>query len=230
MNLLPVITSLWLGILTSISPCPLATNIAAISFLSKKTNSTAKTVISGLLYALGRIAIYTAIVYFIATSIISSSVISNFLQKYMNLFLGPVLIITGVFIAGLIEINFQNINTSEKLKEHASKFGLIGSFLVGVLFALSFCPASAVIFFGSLIPVALKSDVPVFSSAIYGLGTGLPVILFALIIALGATKLSDAYQKTAIFESISRLITGILFIIVGFYYTFAMIYGINFWR
>ena len=130
--------SLWLGILTSISPCPLATNIAAISFIGKNVGEPISIVLNGIFYTVGRMFAYFFIAFFVIESLLSLPEIARFLQKFMNFILGPLLILVGVYLLDLIKINIFNvINFSEKLRERAAKQGLLGSFALGGIFALS---------------------------------------------------------------------------------------------
>lgn len=212
-------TALWLGILTSISPCPLATNIAAVSFLSKKISHPVKVFISGLSYTLGRIVAYAVLGWIIINSFLSVPQLAQFLQKYMLKALGPLLIITGLLLLEVITLKLPSVMLSQKHQNKLVESGALGAFLLGLTFALAFCPISAALFFGSLISLAINNNSGVVLPIIYGIGTGLPVIFFALAIALGFTSMSFLFHKIAKTEYYTRRITGVIFIIVGFYYS-----------
>ncbi|NQU73476.1 MAG: sulfite exporter TauE/SafE family protein [Candidatus Omnitrophica bacterium] len=212
-------SALWLGILTSISPCPLATNIAAVSFLSKKIAHPAMVFISGLAYTLGRMTAYAALGWVIISSLLSMPQVAQFLQKYMVKALGPLLIITGLFLLEVITLKLPGIALSHKHHNKLVESGASGAFLLGLIFALAFCPLSAALFFGSLIPLALNSKVGTLLPFIYGIGTGLPVLIFAVAIALGVTSLSHWFHRITKLEYYTRRITGVIFILVGLYYT-----------
>jgi len=209
----------WLGILTSISPCPLATNIAAVSFLSKKITHPALVFISGLAYTLGRMVAYTVLGWIIVSSLLSVPQVAQFLQKYMVKALGPLLIITGLFLLEVITIKLPGVALSQKHHNKLVESGAPGAFLLGVIFALAFCPVSAALFFGSLIPLAFNSKVGTILPFIYGIGTGLPVLIFAIAIALGVTSMSHWFHKITKLEYYTRKITGVIFILVGLYYS-----------
>jgi cytochrome c-type biogenesis protein len=211
-------SALWLGILTSISPCPLASNVAAISFLSKKIAHPALVFISGLAYTLGRMASYAVLGWIIINSLLSVPQVAQFLQKYMGKALGPLLILTGLVLLGIITIRLPEVALSQKHHNRLVESGAPGAFLLGFIFALAFCPVSAALFFGSLIPLALKSELGVTLPFVYGVGTGLPVLLFAVAIALGVTSLSHWFHKITRLEYYARKITGAIFVIVGLYY------------
>jgi cytochrome c-type biogenesis protein len=212
-------SALWLGILTSISPCPLASNVAAISFLSKKITHPALVFISGLSYTLGRMVSYAVLGWVIINSLLSVPQVAQFLQKYMGKALGPLLILTGLILLEIITINLPGLSLSQKHHNKLAESGAPGAFLLGFIFALAFCPVSAALFFGSLIPLAINSKSGIILPFIYGIGTGLPVLIFAVAIALGVTSLSHWFHKFSRLEYYTRKITGIVFIFVGLYYT-----------
>lgn len=219
MDLLIVFGSaLWLGILTSISPCPLATNIAAVSFLSKKITHPAMVFISSLAYTIGRMAAYALLGWFIINSLLGVPQIAQFLQKYMVIVLGPFLIITGLFLLEAITLKLPGITLSQKHQNKLVESGAPGALTLGFIFALAFCPVSAALFFGSLIPLALNSKIGTLLPFIYGIGTGLPVLIFAVAIALGVTSMSHWFHWITKLECYTRRITGIIFILVGLYY------------
>ncbi|MDD5195265.1 MAG: aromatic aminobenezylarsenical efflux permease ArsG family transporter [Candidatus Omnitrophica bacterium] len=211
-------SALWLGILTSISPCPLATNIAAVSFLSKKIAHPFAVFISGLAYTLGRMIAYAGLGWIIISSLLGVPQIAQFLQKYMAIALGPFLIITGLLLLEVITLKFPGVALSQKHQNKLVESGAPGAFLLGFIFALAFCPVSAALFFGSLIPLTLNNKEGVVLTLIYGVGTGLPVLLFAVAIALGVTSISHWFHEVTKLEYHARLITGVIFILVGIYY------------
>jgi cytochrome c biogenesis protein CcdA len=212
-------SALWLGILTSISPCPLASNIAAVSFLSKKITHPPLVFISGLTYTLGRMVSYAALGWIIISSLLSVPQVAQFLQKYMGKALGPLLIITGLFLLEIITLRLLSLSLSAKYHNKLVEAGAPGAFLLGFIFALAFCPISAALFFGSLIPLSLNNKTGALLPFIYGIGTGLPVLLFALAIALGVTSMSHWFRKITKLEFYTRRITGWIFILVGLYYS-----------
>ncbi|MBU4342464.1 MAG: sulfite exporter TauE/SafE family protein [Candidatus Omnitrophica bacterium] len=217
------ISALWLGILASISPCPLASNIEAVSFLSKKITRPKIVLSTGMAYTLGRMISYALVGSIIVMSLVSVPIVANFLQKYMNRIMGPILLIVGFFLLDIIRFNIPRISCSQRTKESMANSGAKGAFTLGVIFALSFCPISAALFFGSLIPMALNNSCGIALPFIYGLGTGLPVVVFSLGIALGVKSFSYWFSKVKQFEPYARKVTGGIFILVGLYYIWAYI-------
>lgn len=213
------VSALWLGILTSISPCPLATNVAAISFLTKKVTRPASVFLCGLAYILGRMLSYAVLGFIIVSSILNVPVLANFLQKYMNKIVGPLLILTGLVLLDIFKFTFPSFSLSDKQQNKLASSGARGAFILGIVFALVFCPVSAALFFGSLIPLALSSKIGVLLPFVYGIGTGLPVFLFAVVIALGVTSIRHWFYKITRLELYTRRITGVIFVLVGLYYT-----------
>ncbi|MFA5063808.1 MAG: aromatic aminobenezylarsenical efflux permease ArsG family transporter [Candidatus Omnitrophota bacterium] len=217
------ISALWLGILTSISPCPLASNVAAVSFLSKRITHPALVFISGLAYTLGRMVAYAILGWIIISSLLSVPQVAQFLQRYMGKTLGPVLIITGLILLEIITIRLPGLSLSQKHHNKLAESGAPGAFLLGFIFALAFCPISAALFFGSLIPLAINNKAGVLLPFIYGVGTGLPVLIFAVAIALGVTSLSRWFYRVTRLEYYMRRLTGVIFILAGAYYVWVYI-------
>ncbi|MFH1453947.1 MAG: aromatic aminobenezylarsenical efflux permease ArsG family transporter [Armatimonadota bacterium] len=218
LNLLSIISALWLGILTSISPCPLASNIAAVSFIGRRITRPAYVFMAGLLYSLGRVISYSVLGILITAGALSVPGAANFLQKYMNILLGPILIITGIILLGVFKISFTGFVDGNRIKGFAEKWGIWGALLLGIIFALAFCPVSAALFFGSIIPMSIEKNSPVLLPCIYGIGTGLPVIFFALIIALSVNSIGRIYNKINAFEVWARRVTAVILIAIGIYY------------
>jgi len=220
-----MIWAAWLGILTSISPCPLATNIAAVSFIGN--DGTPRRIFScGLAYAAGRMAAYLALAVVLVAGILSSSWLSNFLRHYMNRILGPILILTGMVLLELLSWSPTGSGMVEGIRYRAEKGGITSALILGAVFALSFCPVSAAIFFGSLIPLSLKHRSPVAFPLLFGAGTALPVLLFGGLIAFGAKSLDRVYDRLRRAEWWGRMATGAVFVLVGIYYSLRYIYEV----
>ncbi len=220
-----LIFALWLGILTAISPCPLATNIAAISFIGQKARQKNHVISSGLLYSAGRTIAYVLLGVFITAGMLGSAEVSRFLQKYMNEALGPILILLGLVLFGWIGSGASIHISTEKLQEKAKKNGLLWAVPIGFLFALALCPVSAGLFFGGLLPLALKHQSPVMLPVVYGIGTSLPVIVFAFLMAFGSAYVGKAFNGLTQIEIWIRRLGGGAFIFVGIYYCLRYIYG-----
>lgn len=222
--LMGYITALWLGILTSISPCALTTNIAAISYLASRVEHQKVVLWSGICYMLGRVMTYALLGAAIIYSAVSIPVIAIFLQKYMNKVLGPVLLFTGLYLLGFIKLTFARRTISDTTRENLANSGVGGAFLLGLLFALSFCPIAAALYFGSLIPLSLRSPFGVTLPLIYGIGTALPVLVFALAISFGVTSVSKWFGHVAWLEIYARKVTGAVFILAGLYLILAYVF------
>ena len=216
---IPLLTAFLLGILTSISPCPLATNITAIAYISKEIKTIKNTLLNGFFYTIGRGISYTLLATLIYFGL-SSFQISRIFQGWGDKVLGPILIIIGLMMFGIIKINFNKGGEKiEKIKVWLSQKGYIGSLLLGALFALAFCPYSGVLFFGALIPLTLKSAESLLLPPIFALGTGLPVIIFSFLIAFSMQKVSRVFQIVQKIEKVMRYSVAVIFVGVGIYYT-----------
>lgn len=207
--------ALWLGILTSISPCPLSTNIAAISYVGRRVEKTRCVLFSGLLYTLGRSLAYLAVGVLVTKGLLSIPGVSMFLQKYMNLFIGPLLLIVGILLLDLFRISFGGGGVGSAMKKRIDSMGIWGAGILGLIFALAFCPTSAGLFFGGLIPLAVKSNSAVLLPVLYGVGTALPVIGFSLLLAFSTHLVGAFFNKLTAIEIWVRRITAAVMILVG---------------
>jgi len=216
--------ALWLGILTSISPCPLATNIAAITFVSYRVARKGMIFLSGISYALGRSIVYILLGYLIARALVSLPVLSFFLQKYINSILGIFLIIVGMILLDMIKIGVPTLSFLDRAHEKLKGIG--GAFMLGMLFALAFCPVSAALFFGSLIPMTIKANAAIGLPLLYGIGTGAPVLVVAALMSAGLKSMDSVFQKLAKVEFYAKKLTGIIFILIGIYYVLMYVFGI----
>jgi len=222
---LDIFSALWLGILTSISPCPLATNIAAISFVSRDLGSSRRVLLSGFLYSAGRMIAYTAIAVLAVASLLSLPETSFYLERYMHKIIGPLLIVVGIILLNVLPISFSTSFVSNSVQAKAGKWGMWGSGLLGIVFAMTFCPLSAALFFGSLIPLAIDAKSSVIMPLVYGLGTALPVVAFAIVIAFGLKSIGRIFDKLTQIEKWVRRLTALVFIGAGIYLLLKNILG-----
>lgn len=213
---IPLLAAFALGLLTAIAPCPLATNITATAFIAKTINSKKKVLLSGVLYTLGRMFSYTtigAIIYFGANIF----QIAKIFQGNGEKFIGFVLVLLGLIMLNIIKLNFiKGGNWIDQLSDKFKTKGLLGAFLLGALFALAFCPYSGALFFGMLIPMTIKSGLAM--PVLFSVGTGLPVILFAFVIAFSMEKMGIYFKAITKIEKIMRILAGVTFIVTGLYY------------
>jgi len=215
---IPILTAFLIGIMTSISPCPLATNITAIAFISKELKTPKHTLLNGLFYTLGRGISYTILATVMYLGL-SSFQVSKIFQGWGDKFLGPLLIILGLIMFGVIKLNINTNNgTVEKLKMWFTTKGYLGSLLLGMLFALAFCPYSGVLFFGILTPLILKTHDALLLPLSFAFGTGIPVIIFSFLIAFSMKKLSNAFSLVGKIEKATRYVVAAIFTLVGIYY------------
>ena len=217
-NNIPILSAFVLGLMTAISPCPLATNITATAYISKNIASKKKVFLSGILYSLGRAFTYTTIglILFFGASKFH---IARFFSQNGEKYLGPLLVIIGLIMLNVIRLNYFNkINFTDKLSEKFQDKGLLGSFLIGAIFALAFCPYSGALYFGMLIPMTVSSIDGLYLPIIFAIGTGLPVLLFTYLLAFTANSIGPFYARITKIEKAMRIIAGVVFIMTGIYY------------
>jgi len=213
----PILSAFVLGLMTAISPCPLATNITAIGYIGKDLGNRKKVFVNGLVYTIGRGISYFLIglIFYLGASQFE---ISSFLQNWGERILGPLLILIGIFMLGIFKINIPQLgNMNEKLAEKARN-NYWASLLLGILFALAFCPYSGVLYFGLLIPMTISSTSGLYLPLIFAIATGLPVIIIAWLLAFSLSKVGGFYEKLKNFEIWFRRIVAVIFIITGIYY------------
>jgi cytochrome c-type biogenesis protein len=228
MLLLVAGSALMLGLLTSISPCPLATNIAAISYVSKRVDSPARVLSAGLMYTLGRTVSYILVALIVVNSLLSVSAVSMFLQQNLNQVLGPVLLVVGLLLLDVLPWAWTGRGSVifERIQTRANSLGIWGAGLLGFVFALTFCPVSAALFFGSLVPLAGQRQSSLLLPSVYGIGTALPVVAFSVILAFATNRLSRAFNVLTVIERWMRRLTAGVFIVVGGYYCLIYLFGV----
>ena len=221
-------TAIWLGILMSISPCPLASNIAALSYLSKNLQSRGAILLSGTSYTLGRVIAYVGVSVLLITGLLTVFSVAQFLQTWTNRVIGPLLILLGIVLLDLIRFPMPDVGSSPRL-ERLAQGGSPGAAALGFIFALSFCPISAALFFGSLIPLSVERGSKFIIPALFGIGTAAPVAIFAIMIAFGARSIGKTYERITLFAKWAKRITGVVFILAGVYYIVTYWLGISVW-
>lgn len=221
-------SALWLGLLASVSPCPLATNIAAVAYVGRTVTLPRSVVLAGALYTLGRAVGYVLLGALIILGLTSIVSLSDFLQTTIYKFIGPALILVGMVLLDLLSLPSFGVSgrAGPVLQRWVDGVGIWGAAPLGLAFALSFCPVSAALFFGTLIPLAAKHGSPVLLPAVYGIGTGLPAAGIALMLALGVKRLGQVLERVQAFERLARRATGALFILVGVYEVLRGIFGV----
>ena len=216
----PVITAFILGLLTAVSPCPLATNITAIGFIGKDIENRHRIFINGLLYTLGRVVTYT-VLGFILIPILregaSMFAVQKAVSQYGEILIAPLLIVIGIYMLDLIKLNIPKISINGEYVKKRTK-GSWGALFLGILFSLAFCPSSGIFFFGMLIPLSAAEAGGYLLPVVYAIATGLPVILVAWVLAYSVAGLGKFYNRIQAFEKWFRKIVAILFIAVGIYY------------
>ena len=237
--------ALYLGILTSISPCPLATNIAAISYIGRKVENSRMVIHAGILYTVGRCLLYLVLAALLTTTALSIPAVSVFLQKYMHLVLGPIFLLLGMLLVGLITVTIGGAMMSEGMQKRVDSMGVWGALLLGILFAVSFCPTSAAWFFGLLalimgseagaidtllenvgitLPEAALPGGSLVLPLVYGIGTAVPVLIVAFLLAYSAKAVGTTYNVLSKIEWWARMVTGWIFILVGAYFSLKYVF------
>ena len=214
---IPWITALLLGLMTAISPCPLATNITAIGFIGQDLENRNRVFYNGLFYTLGRAISYTLIpliIYFGADQF----KFSGFFQRYGEKIIGPLLLLIGIFMLDFFRINFPGFGRLSEKMENRKSWRFIDAVILGIVFALAFCPYSGVLYFGMLVPLTISSASGLYLPVIFAIATGIPVIIFAWVLAYTISGIGGLYNRIKIFELWFRRVIAVVFVIIGIYY------------
>jgi len=214
---MPWLTALLLGLMTAISPCPLATNITAIGFISKDIENRNRVFFNGLFYTLGRAITYTSLALIIFLGV-DQLKFSGFFQRYGEKFIGPVLIVIGLFMLDIVKMNFPWFSRLTSGMQKKTKWSYFDAVLLGLVFALAFCPYSGVLYFGMLVPMTVNSVSGLYLPLIFAIATGIPVIILAWVLAYAVSGVGNVYNKIKSFEFWFRRAIALLFILVGIYY------------
>ena len=214
---MPWLTALLLGLMTAISPCPLATNITAIGFIGRNIEDRNRVFLNGLFYILGRAITYTAIALIILLGA-DQLKFGGFFQRYGEKIVGPLLIIIGLFMLDILKIKFPGFSKLTTRMQNKKKWGYLDAVLLGLVFALAFCPYSGVLYFGMLIPITIASPSGIYLPIIFAIATGIPVIIISWVLAYTVSGIGNVYNKIKSFELWFRRVIAVLFIAVGIYY------------
>jgi cytochrome c-type biogenesis protein len=215
------VTAMVLGLMTAISPCPLATNISAIGFISRDIENRKRVFYNGLAYTLGRAISYTllAVILFFGASQFN---MSNIFLGWGERLLGPALILIGLFMLGVLKIKIPGLSGLMYKVEGNSKSNLWSAMVLGIIFALAFCPYSGVLYFMMLIPITIASPGGLYLPVVFAIATGLPVIIFAWMLAFAVGRVGKLYDKVKTFEFWFRRVVSVVFIGVGIYYIYLL--------
>ena len=222
-TVLAVLSASWLGLLCAVSPCPLAANIAAVGIIARNAVNPRHVAWNALAYALGRVLAYVAIAAALVAGLASAPTLSHSLQKHMSVLVGPLLIIVGAVLFDLVPLpSLPSTGVLANLRTRLSAGGSIGTFALGVVLTLAFCPSSAALFFGGLLPLAVERNAPFLLSAVFGSAAVLPVVTVAFTIAFASSRTARMLDALASFERWSKRITAAICLAVGLYLTFAV--------
>ena len=214
-----VFAAAWLGLMTSVSPCPLATNIAAVSFLARRLDTKHRAIAGVVAYATGRAVAYVAVGALVAWGIAAAPQTSRFLQSVLEPFIGPLLILVGLVLLGWIPLRLAFGPAKPGATEGLASRGLPGAFLLGVLFAITFCPTSAALFFGSLLPLSLTAPTQLPLYVIYGLATAVPIAIVALAVLFGAQAGARVLGGVRRWQGPLQIVNAWLIVGIGVYLT-----------
>ncbi|MBI5033820.1 MAG: sulfite exporter TauE/SafE family protein [Chloroflexi bacterium] len=214
----PLVGALLVGLLASLGPCPLTTNIAALGYITRELASPQRVFLTSGLYALGRICAYGVLGVALFAAGLQISRVSHSLQTFAEIALGPLLILVGLVLCDVLRPTVSIGGAwIENWSKRVADWSSVGAFLLGILFALAFCPYSAALYFGVLMPLAFKSPEGIIFPFLFGLGTSVPVLVIGIPFALGVKRLASALDLLARVERGMRKVAALAFIGVGLF-------------
>lgn len=206
----------WSGLLCALSPCPLTTNLAAVSLIARQSGSSKRLLLCGFAYALGRVLAYEALALILLTGLTSAPTLAQFLQREMARCAGPLLVLVGAALLDLLpRVTLPKVGLSNRLRRLWSCEGIGGIFALGVLLTLAFCPTSAALFFGGLLPLAIETQSSVLLPFVFGLAATLPILLAAVSLAFAAGQMARWLNRVATFELWAKRATALLCLAIG---------------
>lgn len=212
---IPILSALLLGLLNSVAPCPMTLNITAVGFIGKDIANKNRIFINGLFYALGTIFSYTVLAYILYFGA-DQFKISSLFQQYSEKIIGPLLVIIGILMLGIIKLNFPAFTKLTARFQTRKSYSRWDAFLLGGLLALAFCPYNGVLYFGMLIPLTISTS-GLILPVVFSIGAAIPVLIFAWLLAFALSGVGRAYNRIKLIEKWVRIIVAILFISVGIY-------------
>lgn len=218
----PLVSALLLGLLIAVAPCPLTINITAMGYISKDISRPGRVFSNGIFYALGTIAAYTGLAFVLYLGA-DQFRISTVFQQYSEYIIGPLLFLIGLYMFGIIRLDFPGLSRLAGKFEKRSSFRAWDAFLLGFVFALAFCPYSGMLYFAMLIPLIITTASPLLSLP-FSLAAGIPVVLFAWLLAFTVSGVGKAFNRLKSFEFWFRKVLAVLFIGIGIYYIIQMIW------
>lgn len=216
-----LLTLLPIGLAAALAPCPLATNIAALSYIVRQVGSPRRALAASLLYTLGRASAYMTLGGLLTWGITSAPGLSYWLQEELPLYLGALMMLAGLVI--LDTIPFPTLGAkpgSSTARSLLHSGGTWGALLLGFLFALALCPPTAALFFGSVLPLSLQAGGAGiwWGITLFGVGTALPVIAIALLLILSTEKAAAVLKHLPRIQQTINTITGWGFLLLGGYW------------
>ena len=209
--------ALWLGMLTSVSPCPMATNVAAIGYLARSSHSRTMQLLAGMLYAAGRALAYALVGALITWGLMSAPAVSILLQKHLGQLIGPLLVLVGMVLLGMLPGLPSFGLVGNRISKRVADMGVAGAGLLGFLFAMAFCPASGALFFGSLLPMAVARESVILLPVCYGVGSALPVLFFGILLTVARQSASNAIGRLQRIDRWLMPATGWILVAAGLY-------------
>lgn len=218
--MLQVLTALLLGFLMILDPCTLFTSIAAIGYIDKEIANKRKVLTNGLMFVLGKLVTYVlvAIPFLMGAQ---TAGVQHLLEHWGEPLLAAFMLICGVLLLFSGHHHHEHDHGLTRWLTNAdSRSSWLWSFMLGIFFAIAFCPHRLVYFFTMIdIAITLPPSWNWLLPVVFGLGTGLPIMLIAWLISYSAISANALTARLQSVEKWIRYISAVLFIGFGLYLT-----------
>lgn len=217
---IPLLSALLFGLMGALAPCQLSTNVAALAFVTRSENESRRTGWQVLAFVAGKVTVYALIGGLVVASSLRINQVSETVIPVVVLArraLGPLLIVVGLFMLGVLRLHVSvGANASRRLEQWVGeKHGLLPSYLLGVAFSFTFCPTLFMLFFGLTVPLAIASPAGVVLPGVFAVGTVLPVLVLAGVVASGRVALTHSLKRIRRANALLQRFAAVVLIVVG---------------
>jgi len=216
----PMVSALLFGLLGATSPCQLTTGASALAYVARVAGDRRALAANALAYLLGKALVYTVVGVAVILAGQQLAQLSIPVIIVARKVLGPLMILLGLFLLGLVPLRFSPGHGLAAWLEARAGASAGGAFLLGAAFAFAFCPTLFLLFFGLTIPLALGSPLGVAYPGVFALGTTLPLLGLAALLAVGRGASKRYLSTTRRFARWLRPAAAVVLVLAGLNDTF----------
>jgi len=217
---LPLVSALLFGLMGALAPCQISTNVAALAFLSRDVSDPRRIWGQTAAFIAGKVTVYLLVGGAVVILSLQLNQVNDAVVPVVVIArraLGPLLIVVGLFMLGLLKLP---LSLGERFSawlegKVGQRQGVIPAYLLGVAFSFTFCPTLFWLFFGLTIPLAIASPGGVLFPGVFALGTALPVLGLAAVIASGSVNVGQFVKRFKAANIWIQRAVGVIFVVIG---------------